>query len=1345
VTFGGIVSTLSTGSTSLSGPVGVVVDASGNVYIADTGNNEIVKIAPDGTSSVLTITGLTSPSTLTAPKGLAIDGSGNLFIADSGNSRIVVVGPTGSGSVLSTGAVSLNAPQGLAIDAAGNIFIADTGNNQIVEAPATGTPAVYAITGLSSPSTLSSPKGLAEDVSGNLYIADAGNSRIVKVTSGGVGSTLAITGTTPTTPIGVAVDDLGALYIADSTGNRIIAVTTGLAGTNFSDTYGLTIVSPAGVAVDVFGNVFVADTGNNHIDSVQPNSVGYGRKQLGTATGKNFVLPFIVQSGVSLTTLGIYTQGYTFGVSSTDFTTGSGGSNPCVAQLYSSTTTCTIAIKFLPGAPGLGQGGMILTYTASGTTKTLTVPLYGFADAPQAALSPGAASKMSTGASVSLGTPYQIAVDGSGVMYVGDSTGNQVVRISAAGGSATVVSAGSHAFGSVKGVALDGVGELFIADSSNNKIIEISAGGLSSELTVTAASSSISGPTALATDVAGNLYIADNGNNRIVKVRPPDVAASTASLTGTVVNTGRYTFSGSTITGLAVDWADNLYIVDQNANKIIKVTPAGANSEVAFPGLTLSKPQGVAVDGFGNVYVSDAGNNRIVQLISGVASEVAVQGLTSPSTLGSGASDLFGVSVDSSGNIYIADSANSRVVKVTVSRASLAFASTQQGATSSDSPKTAQVTNLGNQSLVFSANPTYTTSFIENTDDTNLCTSSTSLSPGTLCDVSVKFTPQSVGLLSPNITLTNNNLNVASATQRVAVSGTGLTAGDTTVTAVTVSPSPLTNGETATISAVVSDTSSGHSATVPAGSVSFVDTVGSTGTSLNGGAGAALSGGTATLTGVLLSGIGTHTITATYAGASGSFLTSSNTTTVALNRAPVTITGPATQPVPLAIGQAGSVAVTVAGSYTTIAPPSGSVTYSILDASSSTVASGTATLTAGSTDATASVPTPSSLVAGDYTISVSYDGDSNYAASGTATTISAAVGKVTPTVSWAQPAALTYGTSLSGVLSAAAVNGSTGVAGSFTYTATPQGGSAGLVTATSVLGAGSYSLTATFTPTDGTTYASASGTVSLSVGKATPAIALTSSSNPALLSNSITLTATVSSSVSTPGGSVNFYDGTTLLGSAALAQGVATYATAALTVGEHSVTAAYGGDSNFVTLTSSALAQTVDDFTLAVASGGVATATVAPGGTATYQMTLGPSAGSTFPAAVALTSSGAPAGSTVTITPQTIAAGASATNVTIAIQVPATAAALQRTGTWVFAVSVPLLGMFLFSTGGTLRRRGVPVFLLLMALVSVGFLVGCAESPRAITVVPPRNYTVTITATSGTVSHSTTVTLTVTP
>jgi len=112
-------------------------------------------------------------------------------------------------------------------------------------------------------------------------------------------------------------------------------------------------------------------------------------------------------------------------------------------------------------------------------------------------------------------------------------------------------------------------------------------------------------------------------------------------------------------------------------------------------------------------------------------------------------------------------------------------------------------------------------------------------------------------------------------------------------------------------------------------------------------------------------------------------------------------------------------------------------------------------------------------------------------------------------------------------------------------------------------------------PTPGTT-------VQVTVGLIAPTVALASSVNPVLMKAAVTFTATVSSSSGTPTGSVSFYDGTTLLGSATLAQGVATYTTSTLAAGAHSITAVYAGDSNFSSLTSSAHTETLNDFSLSV-------------------------------------------------------------------------------------------------------------------------------------------------------------------
>lgn len=1371
LTFQGLVQTLNTGgSISLSSPAGIVVDPAGDTYVVDTGNNRIVEVSAQGAASVLTISGL-SPS-LSSPSGIAIDGAGNLYIADTGNSRVVEVNPAGAGSVVSTGSVTLSSPRGVALDQSGDIFIADTGNNRIVEVTSGGSASALTIAVSSGTSTLSSPKGLAVNNSGKLYIADAGNNRIVTVASGsttGVVQSI-LGGVTLSNPSAVDVDDIGNVYIADTGNDRIAEIDTSNNGTVLY-TASETLNGPLGVVANPLGTVFIADTGDSRgviamplvnydlvpgdeTYSLNKSVVNFGHVQLGSANAVTLTLPFTTGS-VGLGGVKVFASG----TQNLDFTIGPDTS--CNSSTTAS-TSCSVEISFLPTGPGVRTGAVVL-YDPS-QNPIVTLPLYGFSDTPVAALSPSTAAVISTGSQVT-SNPYQLAIDGAGNMYVGDYTGKNVAKIPAGGGSASLLNLGTpgdpaEALQNITGVALDGAGNLFIGDHQNNRVLVMTPGGVVSVLSITGLSPSLGFPTALAFDPAGNLYIADFTNGRIVEVSTLVVAGSTSSGLGSVIGTGSYSFTGSTLTGLAVDSQGTVYAAarTQNNSSIIKVTAAGVASELAIPSNitpAISNPQGVAVDAMGNIYIVDTANTRIVRITtSGVASVMSISGLTSPATL---STLVFGVTADPYGNLYILDWTNNRIVFVNVSGAAMSYTSTNVGLTSSDSPKTATVTNLGNQSLVFSANPTYTANFSENTGDSNPCTSSTSLSAGTACDVSVKFTPQSAGNLSTGITVTDNTLNVASSTQQVSVSGTGISSGDTTSTVVTISPTSLTNGQTSTITATVSDTASGHTSTIPTGPVTFTDTVGSTVTTLNGGSTVSLAAGIATLTGVQLSGIGTHTIAASYGGVSGTYLTSSNTATVILGKASAVITGPSTQPVAVTNGQAGSVTETVTGPYTTIAAPSGTLSYSILNASGTSVASGTPTLTAGSGSSTASISIPSTLASGAYTISVTYSGDSNYLATSTATTIQVQIGQITPSISWSPSASsITYGSSLSGILNATAASGSTAIPGTFTYTATLARGSATTITSASVLGAGSYTLTVTFTPTDKTTYSSASKTVSLTVGQATPTVSVASTANPVLVTNPVTFTATVTSSSGTPTGTVGFYDGTTLLGSATLSSGTASYTTSSLAAATHSITAVYGGDGNFASVTSAAVAELVQDYSISVSSSGSGSGggsspsqTVQPGGTATYTLALGPANGATFPSAVTLSVSGLPPGATATITPQTLPAGSSLTNVTLSIQLPATTTAKSVSDPLQRGVVPVALGILLLPFAGRLRKTSrklggvIGILLLLTAgAAAMAGLSGCG-SGSGFFGQQSQTYTVTVTATSGALSHSTTVTLTV--
>ena len=261
-------------SAELNAPHGVAVDSAGNLYIADLSNNCIRKVtattgmittvAGNGTAGYSGDGGAATSAELYNPFGVEVDSSGNIYIADIGNNRIRKVTATtgmittfaGNGTAgysgdggAATGA-GLHFPISVAVDASDNIYIADSYNQCIRKVTATtgiittvagnGTKGYSGDGGAATNAELNTPDGVAVDVSGNIYIADANNNRIRKVTaSTGIITTVAGNGTRgysgdggaatsaelySPTAVAVDVDVSGNIYIADDANNRIRAV-----------------------------------------------------------------------------------------------------------------------------------------------------------------------------------------------------------------------------------------------------------------------------------------------------------------------------------------------------------------------------------------------------------------------------------------------------------------------------------------------------------------------------------------------------------------------------------------------------------------------------------------------------------------------------------------------------------------------------------------------------------------------------------------------------------------------------------------------------------------------------------------------------------------------------------------------------------------------------------------------------------------------------------------------------------------------------------------------------------------------------------------------------------------
>ncbi|MCE7957971.1 MAG: hypothetical protein DYH06_08555, partial [Acidobacteria bacterium ACB2] len=526
-----------TGSAAqFDGPLGVAVDASGNVYVADYWNHTIRKVTPAGV--VTTLAGLAgsagsadgtgSAAQFNRPAGVAVDSSGIVYVAESRNHTIRKVTPAGAvttlaglagspGSADGTGsAARFGYPDGVAVDASGNVYVADSLNHTIRKVTPAG--AVTTLAGLAgssgaadgtgSAARFDDPDGMAVDASGNLYVADYGNHTIRYVTPAGVVTTLAgLAGSAGSAdgtgsaarfdnPIGVAVDASGIIYVADYWNHTIRKVTpagvvttlAGLAGSSgAADGTGSAaqFSFPEGLAADISGSLYVADRGNRTIRRVTP-------------------------AGVVTTLAGL------------------------AGSLGSADGTGSTARFGGPAGVAVDSSGNVYVADASNHTIRKVTPAGDVTTLAGLALSPGSAD--GTGSAARFKDPHGVAVDGAGNVYVADR-GNHTIRVVTSVGVVTLLAGLAGSPGSAdgtgsaarfrlpSGVAVDGAGSVYVTDDNNHTIRKVTPTGV---VTTSAGLAGVSGnadgtgsgarfrfPSDVAAGPSGEVLVADYDNHAI--------------------------------------------------------------------------------------------------------------------------------------------------------------------------------------------------------------------------------------------------------------------------------------------------------------------------------------------------------------------------------------------------------------------------------------------------------------------------------------------------------------------------------------------------------------------------------------------------------------------------------------------------------------------------------------------------------------------------------------------------------------------------------------------------------------------------------------------------------------